>query len=53
MDALSLDQYTTCPSGAGEALPTRNALPHAMARRPLAPRAAAPMRPGIGSVPGP
>lgn len=31
MDALRLDQYTTCPAGAGEALPTRNALPHAMA----------------------
>lgn len=31
MDALRLDQYTTCPAGAGEAFPARNALPVAMA----------------------
>ncbi|MGF6881196.1 hypothetical protein ABIA39_001076 [Nocardia sp. GAS34] len=31
MDAFRLDQYTTCPAGAGGALPMRNPLPHAMA----------------------
>ncbi len=31
MDALGLDQYTTCPAGAGEPLTTRNTLPPAMA----------------------
>jgi hypothetical protein len=31
MDALRLDQYTTCRAGAGETLLTRNALPLGMA----------------------